>query len=480
MSNAKTPSLVDALIPLLLLISLLFLSVQLFGADSSYGANQIALLICACVVGLIGLKNGLSWQDVEGGMLHGIGLAFKAILILLAVGSLIGSWILAGTVPTMIYYGVKLLSPEWFYAASCALCAIVAISIGSSWTVAGTLGIGLMGVAQAMGLSPAITAGAIISGAYFGDKLSPLSDTTNLAAAVTGNDLFEHIRHMLWTTLPAITLALIFFALLGSTPEASHPADIETLLHDLQNQFAVGWYLLLPLVALLAMAWRQFPAFPTLIIGTLLGAAFALIFQPQVVAQLAGSDTVTIGSLIKGVWISFFNGYSADSGNAMLDKLLSKGGMASMLNTVWLIISAMAFGGAMERVGLLQRLVEWALARVQSIGSLIATTVATCIGANIFAGDQFMAIILPGRMYREAYEKFGLKTINLSRTLEDSGTLTSALIPWNTCGAYMAGTLGVATWSYAPYAFFNLLCPVIAIIYGSFHIKLAMLNDDVE
>ncbi|GAA5525003.1 malate-2H(+)/Na(+)-lactate antiporter [Microbulbifer aestuariivivens] len=467
----RKPSLGDSLFPLGILIALLSLSVYFYGADSSYGPNQIALLLCAGVAALMGMKNGRSWDDMEAGMLHGIGLVFGAILILLAVGALIGSWILAGTVPSMIYYGVQVLSPQWFYAASCIICAVVGLSIGSSWTTAGTLGVALMGIAAALGLSPAITAGAIISGAYFGDKMSPLSDTTNVAAAVTSNDLFLHIRHMLWTTMPAFLIALVAFAAFGLAADTGNAsaADIQALLDALREEFNISLVSLLPLALLLFMAWRKIPAYPTLIIGALVGCLIALVFEPETARRLGGDDGALAG--IKGAWYSLFDGYKSTSSNENVAELLSKGGMSSMLNTVWLIVSAMAFGGAMERAGFLERIVGWTLSRVKSVGGLISTTVLTCFGMNAAAGDQYMSIIIPGRMFRDAYREKGLNSLNLSRTLEDSGTITSVLIPWNTCGAYMTATLGIATFTYAPFALFNILCPLLAIAYGWLNFK---------
>jgi NhaC family Na+:H+ antiporter len=469
-----------ALAPIIFLVLLLGCSVYLFGADSSYGANQIALVMATCVAALVARRSGVSWREAQEGIVHGIGVGLGPTLILLSVGMLIGTWILSGTVPAMIYYGVQVLHPAVFYAASAAICAIVAVSIGSSWTVAGTLGIGLMGIAGSFGLSPAITAGAIISGAYFGDKLSPMSDTTNLAAAATGVDLFEHIRHMLWTTVPAFALALLLFALAGSGDGAT-PEEIATLQQALSSEFSIGPHLLLPLLLMLVLVYRRFPAYPAIVISALTGAVFALLFQPDQVARLAGeNDGMSPAWLqFKGIWIALFDGYSSDSGNEFLDALLSKGGMSSMLNTVWLIICALGFGGVLERTGILSYLLGLALRSVKSIGSLIATTVATCIGTNILAADQFIAVALPGRMYRDEYVRRDLSRLNLSRTLEDSATLTSALIPWNTCGAYMSATLGVATFTYAPYVFFNLACPVIAIIYGYLHFALKPASYDL-
>jgi NhaC family Na+:H+ antiporter len=293
-----------------------------------------------------------------------------------------------------------------------------------------------------------------------------MSDTTNLAAASTGVDLFQHIRHMLWTTAPAFIIALVIFAFIGSS-EAAAPREIEVLQHSLAERFNLGPHLLLPLLLMLFLVYRRFPAYPAIVISALTGAAFAVLFQIEAVIDLAGEGELSrTAAVVKGLWISLFDGYTSDSGDAFLDALLSKGGMSSMLNTVWLIICALGLGGALERTGILSYLLRLALREVKTTGSLIATTVLTCFGTNILAADQFIAVALPGRMFRDEYPAQGLSRLNLSRTLEDSATLTSALIPWNTCGAYMSATLGVATFHYAPFAFFNLLCPLIAIVYG--------------
>ncbi len=471
------PSLLDALIPVIVLISMLAGTVYVFGLDS-FGPNQVALIMAAAVAAMIGIKNGISWYEIEQGMIHTISLSLQSILILLMVGSLIGSWILSGTVPSMIYYGVELMSPEYFYLTACLVCALLGFSIGSSWTVAGTLGIGLMGIAAALNLSLAISAGAIISGAYFGDKLSPLSETTNLAAAVTSNNLFDHIQHMLWTTIPGFFITLILFFLLGIGSGSNLVIDdIEILQNAMQETFTINPLMLLPLILLLTMAVKKLPALSTLICGTVAGCIFAAAFQTDVVIALADDNSLSSGAAIfKGLFSSMFLGYSSMTGNEALDALLSKGGMSNMLTTIGLVINAMAFGGAMRRTGLLQRLVEAALSRVRSAGDMILATVGTCIGTNVLAADQYLSLVIPGQMFVKPYEERGLSTINLSRTLEDSGTLTSALVPWNTCGAYMSATLGVSTFVYAPYAFFNLLCPIIAIIYGYSQIALTTID----
>ena len=467
------PSVPQAIFPVSVLVCLLSFSVYLFGDGASSGPNQIALLVGAAMAALVGWNNGQNWTDIELSIIKGITVAIKPILILFSVGSLIGAWIMAGTVPTMIYYSLLILDPAIFYAASCLICAFIALSIGSSWTVAGTVGIALIGASAGMGLSPDITAGAIISGAYFGDKMSPLSETTNLAPAVAGTDLFTHIGHMVWTTIPSITIALIMFSIIGLNIETGAGArDLEITMRLLTENFTINPVMLLPLLALLFMAHKKLPPIPTILTGALLGVALALVFQRPAIMALAGDAPNVFLGLFKGVWYTLFDGFALESGNATLDDLMTRGGMSSMLTTVWLVLCAMVFGAVMDHTGLLRRLVDYALSFVHSTGSLVATTIATCIGANIITSDQYIAVVLPGRMYKLEYENRNLDMKNLSRTLEDAGTITSPLIPWNTCGAYMSGTLGVATFAYLPYCFFNLINPVVALIYGFFNFKI--------
>ena len=471
----REASLLQALTPLLFLAVLLALAVYLYADNASYGANQIALLLAGGVAALVGIRNGIPWRHIQEDLVHGVSLAVVPILILLAVGSLIGTWILSGTVPTLIVYGLKLLHPSFFYPAACLICAIVALAIGSSWTVAGTLGVALIGVAQGLDMSPAITAGAVISGAYFGDKMSPLSDTTNIAPAAAGSELFAHIRHMTWTTVPSIAIALLLFTAIGlaNGGRVEGSAALGDLPTTLAMQFNMGWHLLIPLAVVFALAVRRFPAYPTILIGALLGAVFAVVFQPEAVIRLAGNaDLSRPMALLSGAWTAMFDGFKAETGNTAVDDLLSRGGMSSMLNTVWLIVCAMAFGAVMETTGLLERMIRSVLKAAKSTGSLIAATLGTAVGANIVAADQYMSIVLTARLYRPEYERRGLAPVNLSRALEDAGTMTSPLIPWNTCGAYMAATLGVATLDYLPYVFFNLVSPLVAVIlaYAGFKI----------
>ncbi|RUO38329.1 Na+/H+ antiporter NhaC [Aliidiomarina shirensis] len=474
----KRPSYLQALLPLLALIVMLSSSVYLFGEDSSYGPNQIALLIAAAIATLIAFQNGHRWENIESGITSGISVALGAILIILMVGSLIGTWLLAGIVPTMIYYGLELLSPSWFYAATCIICAIVALSIGSSWTTAATIGVALIGVATGMELSLPITAGAVISGAYFGDKMSPLSDTTNLAPAVAGSELFAHIRYMTWTALPALGISIVLFLILGFS--AGGEANLDSLVvmqNELSDIFNISPIMLVPLAILFALAAMKKPALPSILIGALVGGLWALLFQSDVIASLANAErTNFVVAAVEVVWLALASGVSIEAENAELSSLISGGGMASMTNTVWLIISAMTFGAVMETSGALQKLIRGILKLVKSTGSLVTATVFTCFGANVLTADQYMAIVLPGRMYREAYAEAGLDPRVLSRTLESSGTITSALIPWNTCGAYMFSVLGVYPLHYAPFAFFLLLVPMLTIIYAYTDFKILKLN----
>ena len=467
-TTPRTPTLFWSLVPVLVLIGLLSSAVALFGDGASSGANPIALILAAGVGILIGTAHGHAWRDIEKGIVHGISLALGAVLILLTVGALIGSWILSGTVPTMIYYGLMLLSPTIFLPSACLLCCFVSLATGSSWTTAGTVGVALIGIAMAQGINPGLAAGAVISGAYFGDKMSPLSDTTNLAPAVAGTELFTHIRHMLWTTMPSLVLAVILYVVMGLTiTPPQDTAQVNAIMDALAGTFVIGPHLLIPVAIVLALVVGRMPAFPALLIGSLVGCLFAVVFQPQVVTAYAASPELPAwAALLKGAWMSLFDGFKLESPNAALNDLLSRGGMANMLNTVWLILMAMTFGAVMEATGMLQQIAAGILSMVRGTGSLITATLVTTFGMNVIASDQYMAIVLPGRMFRAEYARRGLHPKNLSRALEDAGTMTSPLVPWNTCGAFMATTLGVATFAYAPYAFFNLISPVVSAIYG--------------
>jgi len=466
-SEHTSPSMLDALIPLIALIFMLSGAVFYFGDNSTGGPNQIALLIATGIAIVIGIKNNFKWPDIEKAMINGISISMGAIFILLAVGSLIGSWMLSGTVPSMIYYGLKILDPSWFYSATCIICCIVALSIGSSWTTAATIGVALMGISAGLGLDSAITAGAIISGAYCGDKISPLSETTNLAPVVAGSELFAHIRYMMWTTIPSISISLVIFTFLGLSAETTVTLEaVESINQQLEANFNITPLNLIPVFLLLAMAIKKVPAFPAVAIGALFGAVWAIFFQPDLIKSLAsdGVDTLTDNVIV--VWGALFDGVIISSGDADLDSLLSGGGMKSMLNIVWLIMCALMFGAALEHFGMLKKFVQAMLGSVKSVGGLITSTVTTCIGSNLVTADQYISIVMPGRMYKEEYQRRNLDPLVLSRTLEDSGTLSSPLIPWNTCGAFMFGVLALTNFEYIFYCFFNFINPILAIVYG--------------
>ena len=476
-SSRRPATVGQALVPVGSLIGLLSASVYLFGDGSSNGPNQIALVLAAAIAALIGMFNGYPWRDIERSISQGISISINALLILLVVGALIGTWILAGVVPTMIYYGLSILSPSIFYPAACVICALVSLATGSSWTTTGTIGIAMVGIASAEGLNLGLATGAIISGAYFGDKMSALSDTTNLAAAVAGTDLFSHIRHMAWTTAPSMALALVLFTAAGLVvPSPDTTQDLVVILETLEQEFVIGPHLLTPVALVIVLVFRRVPAFPALLLGALTGGLFAVLFQSETVVNFVNEPGLARPlALLKGCWIALFDGFTLESGNTAVDDLLSRGGMASMLMTLWLIVSAMMFGAVMEATDQMRAIAEKILGFVRSTGSLITATLLTAFGTNILASDQYISIVLPGRMFRAEYSRRHLHPKNLSRALEDAGTITSVLIPWNTCGAYMASTLGVATLTYAPFCFFNLINPLVAAIYGWTNISIVNL-----
>ena len=472
----KPPSIMDSILPIICLVLMLSTGVIYFGDNSSYGPNQIALLLSMGVAIIIGFKNGHSWASMEEAIIKGISISLSAVLILLAVGSLIGTWLLSGTVPTLIYYGLQILEPEWFYPAACIICGVVAMSIGSSWTTAATIGVALIGIAQGLELSLEITAGAIISGAYFGDKVSPLSETTNLAPAVAGSELFAHIRYMLWTTIPSISTALVIFMFLGFNEEMPTSVNaINALSEQLAQQFTIGVVNLVPLIVLIFLAIKKCPAFIAVSLGALFGGVWAVLFQSELIMSLAAAGSDNFKGTLVVVWHAFFDGVQIVTGNNKLDKLLSGGGMSSMLNTVWLIMCALSFGAVIEHLGILKKIIQLVLQTATSIGGLITSTVITCIGTNIITADQYIAIVMPARMYKNVYKERGLDPLVLSRTIEDSGTITSPLIPWNTCGAYMYSVLMVNPFDYIFYCFFNLINPILAMIYGYIGFKIKRL-----
>ncbi len=449
-----------ALTPVLFLIVALSITIGIFKLPP-----HIPLILAAAVAALVATTHKHPWVEIQEGMVHGITLAMSAILILMIVGTMIGTWIAGGIVPSMIYYGLKILSPAIFLVATLVICSIVSLGTGSSWSTAGTVGVALIGVGQGLGIPVPMVAGAIISGAYFGDKMSPLSDTTNLAPAVAGTDLFSHIRHMVYTTAPGYVLAFFLYGLIGMrfSKGTLETQGVETILSTIKSNFYIHPVLLLPPIFVIIMVVKRIPPLPALLGGTILGGIFAMLTQ---------------SSSLKDVIQAAQSGYISETGVKMVDDLLTRGGLESMMQTVALIICALSFGGIMERTGMLETLAKALLKRVRRTGSLVATTIISCIGMNAIASDQYIAIVIPGRMYKNAFDARGLHPKNLSRCLEDSGTLTSPLIPWNSCGAFMGATLGVNPLLYLPYAFLNLSNPLVSVFYGYTGITMDKIGDE--
>jgi NhaC family Na+:H+ antiporter len=459
----RPPSALDTAIVFGVLILLLAASYLLFGKDAAKGPNQIALIFSSVVAGLIAHKNGMRWEGVNQAILDGVAAGLPAIFILLAVGALIGSWALSGTLAAMVYYGLEFLNPHYFYVSTLILCAAVAVAVGSSWTVIGTIGVGLMGVAANLGLSPEIAAGAIVSGAFFGDRTSPLSDTLNLAAAVTGADLFHLIRESLWTSVPSVLLAALLFALLGQ----SSAGEAAPAMRNLSDHFNISPWAFLPLAVVFILALLRFPPFVTIFAGALLGGVVAAVLNPDVAMRFVDEPGLSAPiRIFKGIWLALSTGFVSRSGEPAIDALLSRGGMAQMLNTVWLIMSALAFGALVEHAGLVQRIIDPIAARAKTVGGLIAATAGVCLGTNLATADQYMAVALPGRMFGPEFRRRGYAPVVLARALGDAGVATSALIPWNSCGAYIAATLAIPTFSFAGFAFFCLLAPLMTVAIG--------------
>jgi len=472
MHKTKPISLSMALLPILFLISLLSLNVYYYGDDSLSGANQMTLLLSGAFCAVLAVIQGTSWTSILEGIKKSISDALPALLILLLIGALAGTWLISGIVPAMIYYGLQIVNPTYFLIAACIVSAVISLATGSSWSTIATIGVALLGIGKALGMSEAMVAGAIISGAYFGDKMSPLSDTTNLAPAVAGTDLITHIRYMTYTTVPSIIITLIIFLFLGFNLESQSSAnDINMILVAIESKFIISPWLFIVPAAVIFLIVKKVPAIPALFAGTLLGGLAAILFQTEIITELGAGN-----NYFQSSFISLMDAMSRDvsivTENAMINELLSTGGMFGMLNTIWLIICAMCFGGAMEASGFLNKLSSSLMKMATNSASLVATTTGTCIFFNVTASDQYLAIIVPGKMFAESFKGKGLAPENLSRTLEDSGTVTSVLIPWNTCGATQAGVLGVSTLAYLPFCFFNIISPFMTMLYAIIGIKI--------
>ena len=561
----KKPSLTQALTPIISLVILLMISViSIWEDDSLGGANQMALLFGTAIAALIGWRLKYKWKDMLSGISDSILSALPALLILLLIGALAGTWLISGIVPSMIYYGLKILNPTIFLFAACLVSAIISLATGSSWTTIATIGVALLGIGQAMDINTGLIAGSIISGAYFGDKMSPMSDTTNLAPAVAGTDLFTHIRYMMWTTIPSIVITLLIFFVIGFfVGEGGSTEEMNGILSAIEGSFYITPWLFLVPAAVVFMIIKKVPAIPALFAGALLGGVAALVFQPNIINQNGikntviiegentteysfewfqedekikgdsklknvdggtyelviskGGDVAATGSFIlpealdtaamDNFTLTFDNNInklgltatlsrsnyleasyrsvinamtvetSVNTSSDQVNKLLGTSGMSGMMGTIWLIICAMSFGGILDKLGMLSKITEVIVSKAKSRGSLIATTTLTCIGFNVTASDQYLAIVVPGKMFSKTYRERGLAPQNLSRTLEDSGTVTSVLVPWNTCGAAQSHVLGVATGEYFLFCFFNIISPIMTIIYGYFGIKIARLSE---
>lgn len=462
---AKQPSAWVSAIPLLVLTGLLYMVIRTFGGGAIDGGSQIALLSAAsvCVMLAMGLY-GCSWSVLEDSIIDNIRASASAILILLLIGAIAGTWMVSGVVPTMIYYGLKILHPSFFLVASCVICAVVSLMTGSSWTTIATIGVALMGIGRAMGFPEGWIAGAIISGAYFGDKLSLLSDTTVLASSTVGVPIFTHIRYMLYTTIPSFVVALAVFTVAGLTYDHGSAAHAELYAQTLAQTFRITpWLLLVPLATGMLIA-RKLPAIVTLFAAVVLACAAMLAVQPEMVASVAGVERLDFMSGFRGVLMSCFGPTAIQTGNVQLDELVATRGMAGMLHTVWLIICAMCFGGVMTGSGMLRALTSIFLRSVHRTVSAVASTLGAGIFFNLCTADQYISIILSGRLFRDLYAERGLELRLLSRSVEDSATVCSVLVPWNSCGMTQATVLGVSTFVYMPYCIFNIVSPLMSLL----------------
>ena len=461
----KVPHPLVAIIPVVVLIGFLSLVISLFGSDSLSGGSQIALLmgmaVCVCLSMAV---YRVPWSTFEKQIKSTIGEVSITLLILLCVGMLAGSWIISGIVPTMIYYGIQVMSPQFFLLSACIICALVSVLSGSSWTTIATIGVALLGIGHALGVSEAWTAGAIISGAYFGDKMSPLSDTTILASSATGTDLFTHIRYMMYTTLPTFAITILIFLFAGLGKGSGMELQVDEYTEGLARTFYISlWTLLVPLFTAILIA-RRVPSLIVLFLSSLMAGVMALILQPHILCEIAGGDSIGSTTLIRGLAITYYGSTAVDTGSSSLNELISTSGMAGMLHTVWLILCAMCFGAAMVASRMIESLTGVILRFIRNRVSLISSTVGTGIFLNLTTGDQFISIVLTADIYKDVFRKEGYESRLLSRTTEDAATVTSVLIPWNTCGMTQSTVLGVSTFTYLPYCFFNLLSPLMSIV----------------
>ena len=467
-TTKKIPSPLVSFLPIVLLIGMLFATIRTFGSDALSGGSQISLLTTTAVCVFIGVAfYRIPWRDYEIAITNNVAGVTSAIIILLIIGALSGAWMISGVVPTLIYYGMQIIHPDFFLTSTCVICALVSIMTGSSWTTIATIGIALLGIGKAQGFEEGWIAGAIISGAYFGDKVSPLSDTTVLAASVTDTPLFRHIRYMMITTIPSLVITLVIFTVMGFACETSGTEQIAEFTASLNARFHITpWLLIVPVVTGILIA-RKVPSIITLSLSTLLAATFAIIFQPELLHEISGNN-----DLFEGTMMSLYDSTSLQSDSAMLTELIATRGMAGMMNTIWLIICAMCFGGAMTASGMLGSITSVFVRFMKNTVSVVASTVGSGIFLNLATAGQYISIILTGNMFSNIYEKKGYESRLLSRTTEDAVTVTSALIPWNTCGMTQATILSVPTLTYLPYCFFNLISPLMSILVAAIGYKI--------
>ncbi len=477
----KIPSPLLSLVPILVLVTLLFVTIRTFGSDALSGGSQVVLLTATAVCCLIAMGySKVRWKAIELAMINNISGVATALIILLIIGALSGSWMISGVVPTLIYYGMQIIHPSFFLTSTCVICAIVSVMTGSSWTTIATIGIALLGIGQAQGFNDGWIAGAIVSGAYFGDKISPLSDTTILASSVTDTPLFKHIKYMMITTVPSILITLVIFTVAGLTHQATASDQIAMYSASLKETFDISlWLLIVPIITGILIA-KRVPSIITLFISTALAGVFALIFQPHLLQEISGLSVESMQSQFKGLIMTFYGSTQVQTGNPDLNELVSTRGMSGMMNTIWLIICAMCFGGAMTASGMLGSITSVFIRFMKRTVGLVASTVASGLFLNICTADQYISIILTGNMFKDIYQKKGYESRLLSRTTEDSVTVTSVLIPWNTCGMTQATILGVATLTYLPYCFFNLISPLMSITVAAIGYKIKRINEKTE
>lgn len=476
---SKTPSPLLSLIPILVLVVLLFVTIRTFGSDALSGGSQVVLMTTTAVCSILAMAIcRVKWKEIETAICNNILGVSVALIILLLIGALSGSWMISGVVPTLIYYGMQILHPSFFLTSCCIICAIVSVMTGSSWTTIATIGIALMGIGEAQGFATGWVAGAIISGAYFGDKVSPLSDTTVLASSVTHTPLFSHIRYMMFTTVPSMIIALIIFTIAGFTHQSSAVGQVAAFSESLKETFHISlWLLIVPLVTAILIA-KKVPSLITLFISAALAGLFALGFQPHLLHEIAGLPADDALAEFKGLFMTFYGSTQIETGNEALNNLVATRGMSGMMNTIWLIICAMCFGGAMTASGMLESITSVFLRFMKRRAGMVASTVMSGLFLNICTADQYISIILTGNMFKDIYKSKGYESRLLSRTTEDAVTVTSVLIPWNTCGMTQATILGVATLTYLPYCFFNLISPLMSIIIAILGYKIKQTHEE--